>query len=114
MAIILVADNDLSNLDNICEICQLFGHQTIYAINGWEGIEAIKKSPPDLVLSDWKMDGSEKLLDEAIACNIPCVVVTAWIDLDAFRTIERKGALLLIKPFKFEALQKLIESLLIR
>jgi CheY-like chemotaxis protein len=84
MARVLVVEDQAENLELMVYLLQAFGHQTLTAGNGAEGVAAVSRDHPDLVIMDLQMpvmDGYEaaKLLkaDPAVA-TIPLVAVTAY------------------------------------
>jgi CheY-like chemotaxis protein len=84
MARVLVVEDQAENLELMVYLLQAFGHQTLTAGNGAEGVAAVSRDHPDLVIMDLQMpvmDGYEaaKLLkaDPAVAA-IPLVAVTAY------------------------------------
>jgi two-component system cell cycle response regulator len=84
MARVLVVEDQAENLELMVYLLQAFGHQTLTAGNGAEGVAAVSQDHPDLVIMDLQMpvmDGYEaaKLLkaDPAVAA-IPLVAVTAY------------------------------------
>jgi CheY-like chemotaxis protein len=84
MARVLVVEDQAENLELMVYLLQAFGHQTLTAGNGAEGVAAVTKDRPDLVVMDLQMpvmDGYEaaKLLkaDPAVSA-IPLVAVTAY------------------------------------
>jgi CheY-like chemotaxis protein len=84
MARVLVVEDQAENLELMVYLLQAFGHQTLTAGNGAEGVAAVNRDHPDLVIMDLQMpvmDGYEaaKLLkaDPAVAA-IPLVAVTAY------------------------------------
>jgi CheY-like chemotaxis protein len=84
MARVLVVEDQAENLELMVYLLQAFGHETLTAGNGAEGVAAVSQDHPDLVIMDLQMpvmDGYEaaKLLkaDPAVAA-IPLVAVTAY------------------------------------
>ena len=84
MARVLVVEDQAENLELMVYLLQAFGHQTLTAGNGAEGVAAVSQDHPDLVVMDLQMpvmDGYEaaRLLkaDPAVA-TIPLVAVTAY------------------------------------
>jgi CheY-like chemotaxis protein len=84
MARVLVVEDQAENLELMVYLLQAFGHETLTAADGAEGVAAVSQDHPDLVIMDLQMpvmDGYEaaKLLkaDPAVAA-IPLVAVTAY------------------------------------
>jgi two-component system cell cycle response regulator len=84
MARVLVVEDQAENLDLMVYLLHAFGHQTLVARDGAEGMAVIARDRPDLVVMDLQMpviDGYEaaSLLkaDPGLA-SIPLVAVTAY------------------------------------
>jgi DNA-binding response OmpR family regulator len=82
------------------------GHTVETAANGWEAIEAIKRTRPDLVLLDLMLpdlDGfgvCEILRQSPATATIPIVIVSAWSSPDTRNLGLELGALdYITKPF---------------
>ena len=80
---ILCIENDLDMIDYVKLILSKAGYEVIGADGGAEGLEAMRRERPDLILLDLmmpEMDGAEVLLhkkeDETI-CDIPVIALTA-------------------------------------
>lgn len=74
------------------------GYQTIEARNGREGVELIKKDPPDLVLCDItmpEMNGHrvlESLRSDSATAHLPFIFLTGWGEREDLRTGMNLGA----------------------
>lgn len=82
------------------------GHSVEVAANGWEAIEAIRRSRPDLILLDLMLpdlDGfgvCEILRQNPATATIPIVIVSAWSSPDTRNLGLELGALdYITKPF---------------
>ena len=87
------------------------GHTFLEAVNGKEGLEKIKASPPDLVLSDWNMPemlGIEMLEELKKINKVPKFgFVTSESTEEMSARAKAAGALfLIVKPFSVEVFQK--------
>ncbi len=115
--ILLIEDNH-SLREEILNVLELEGFETVTAENGRVGLERLKESIPDVVLCDLMMpdmDGYETL--QAIRSNpvthtLPVILLTARDD-DTCRT---RGAELgaddyVTKPFKIPDLLRALEAI---
>jgi len=115
--ILLIEDNH-SLREEILNVLELEGFETVTAENGRVGLERLKESLPDVVLCDLMMpdmDGYETL--QAIRSNpvthtLPVILLTARDD-DTCRT---RGAELgaddyVTKPFKIPDLLRALEAI---
>ncbi len=93
-----------------------YGDHTIEeAANGKDALEAITKSPPDLVLSDWHMPGLTGM--ELLAAlrqanvNVPFGFVTTEGTAEMRQKVKDAGAQFLIaKPFTADAFKQAIQE----
>jgi len=80
---ILVIEDNPPNLELMTYLLQAFGHTTIAAHDGEEGIAAALRSQPDLILCDLalpKLDGygvARRLKAEPRLRDVPLIAVTA-------------------------------------
>ena len=84
------------------------GHRVVEATNGLEGLQAVQRHDPDLVLSDWnmpEMDGMELLgALRAQGLRVPFGFVTAERSPEMVGRAEAAGAAFVIaKPFTAES-----------
>jgi len=82
------------------------GYDVTTAANGWEALDAIKHSRPDLILLDLMLpdlDGfgvCEILRRDPLTAMIPIIIVSAWASPDSRNLGLELGALdYLTKPF---------------
>jgi CheY-like chemotaxis protein len=80
---ILVIEDNPTNLELMTYLLRAFGHTTIAAHDGEEGVEAALRSTPDVILCDLalpKLDGygvARRLKAEPTLRDVPLVAVTA-------------------------------------
>jgi CheY-like chemotaxis protein len=117
LAIVVVEDYDDARRYLELFLRQL-GAEVMVASNGFEGLELIKHSLPDLVLSDIKMpglDGFELLreirdLGPEAGGNVPVIAMSAFFSqTDATRTHHADFRAYLPKPFTPD---KLVDTIL--
>src|SRR5712691_11023715 len=81
---ILVIEDNNENLDLMTYLLQAFGHSTVTARDGVEGLDAARREAPDLILCDLQMprlDGfgvARELRRDARFAQTPLVAVTAF------------------------------------
>jgi len=81
--ILVIEDND-ENLELMTYLLQAFGHSTVTARDGVEGLDAARREAPDLILCDLQMprlDGfgvARELRRDARFAQTPLVAVTAF------------------------------------
>ena len=112
---ILVVDDDPAILATVADVLEFEGYQVELAANGAEGLDAVERTHPRLVLLDMRMpvlDGwqfAHKLKERGI--QLPIVVMTAA--QDAHRWAQEIGANGYIsKPFDVSDLLNAVEALL--
>ncbi len=103
---ILAVDDEPDLIDLMQYHLVRAGHVVTTATNGWEAIEAVKQSRPDLILLDLMLpdlDGfgvCEILRGDPGTATIPIVIVSAWASPDSRHLGLELGALdYLTKPF---------------
>ena len=98
--LILVVEDEVSILNNICTILQISGYNCVKANNGIEAIEILKNQIPNLILCDVmmpEMDGFEVLkniLNNPTTQDIPFCFLSARadvVDIDNGLQIGAKG-----------------------
>lgn len=116
-AYILVVEDEPSQRETLQIILSKDGHRVETCSDGLTGLEAIRKDPPDLVLSDIRMPnltGLEllhTLHQEKIGCEI--ILLTAWANTeDAVEAMKIGAYDYLIKPYKTAELRVLVEKAL--
>ena len=115
---ILVVDDDEDTLYTIGEIINSLGYKAIYAKNGLECIEILKRTVPDLVLLDImmpQMDGFEtikKIRDDRNFADLKVFALTAYAMLSDKDILERNGFDdLITKPINIVLLKFKLEKL---
>ncbi len=113
MSKILIADDEVSFRQFICEVIERMGHEVVEACDGKEAWEKFQQESIDLSLIDInmpKMDGIAYL--EHVKAADPYAVVimmTAYPSAETIiKTIEDEGYTYITKPFKVEKIEDLI------
>lgn len=116
---ILVIEDNPENLDLMLYLLRAFGHRAVEARDGIEGLEAVAKEKPDLVICDIHMprlDGfgvirQLKANDETR--SLPVIAVTALAMVgDAERVMGGGFSAYLSKPIDPETFVGLVEKFL--
>ena len=102
---ILIVDDEQMVCHTVCEILESFGYRTAAAESAEQALEAVNRTPVDLVITDLKMPGmdglslGEKLLEQDP--NRPVLLLTAYADLDSARRAIAIGIYdYIVKPFQ--------------
>ena len=111
---ILVVDDDKLSREFLVEAVKSLGFQVSVATSGDDGLERVRNSPPDLVLTDLRMPGMDGLaLVERLAKDapgLPVVMVTAHGTVETAVQAMRLGAIdFLLKPCTPAALELVIQ-----
>ena len=93
------------------------GHEIEEAANGREALEAIDRSPPDVVLSDWnmpEMNGLELLRElRGRGLDLPFCFVTSEATQEMRSQATEAGAnAFVVKPFTPATLQTALDGIL--
>jgi two-component system cell cycle response regulator len=97
MALVLVVEDQDENLDLMVYLLTAFGHETLVARNGAEGLAVAGQGRPDLIVMDLQMpvmDGYEaaaRLKADPGLAEIPLVAVTAYAMVGDQEQILRRG-----------------------
>ena len=93
---ILLIDDEVSILESLKIFLSTMNYKVATASNGMEGIQYVHTEHPDLVITDLKMpevDGLEVLERiKKIDSNIPCIIMTAYEDIDSTIRAMQLGA----------------------
>jgi len=119
MADILIVDDDDDLRSTVAEVLELRGHTTRVANNGEEGLAALERGFPDLILLDIEMpilDGPgmahRALVKDAGRERIPIIITSGYVDIEA--VADRVGTpYRLRKPCSIDALVELIDRALL-
>ena len=113
----LVVDDSMLIRHTVCRFLEERGFAVESATNGQEALEVLKRSAPDIVVTDMqmpKMDGSElitALKSQASTKNIPIVIVAGR--QSGFENTEKRADFAIFKDIDIEAqLAKALEALL--
>jgi DNA-binding NarL/FixJ family response regulator len=118
---ILIIEDDPALRGNTAKILSLENYQAATASNGLEGVEAVRRDPPDLILCDILMPGLDglhvlaNLRSDPATARIPFIFLTAKGELSDLRAGMNLGADdYLIKPVHADDLLAAVEARLER
>jgi len=101
---VLIIEDEDSIRENLSEILALHGYKVLAVNDGEAGLEAVKKRPPDVVLTDLKlpkMDGIEAI--RAVKEHSPntiCIMLTGYATIETAVEAMKVGAFTYLqKPF---------------
>ena len=111
---VLVIDDDRDMRVSLAHLLQSAGYETIIATNGHEGLEALVKDAPDVILSDVRMpemDGLEFQLKAREISNVPIVLISAHSDIPMAVGALQNGAYSFVeKPFEPRRLLSILKN----
>ena len=118
---ILVVEDNPANLELMVYLLNAFGHATLSARDGEEGLRLLRQEKPDLIICDIQlpaMDGYEVLRNlkaDPDCSSIPAVAVTALAMVgDRDRALEAGFNGYLAKPINPVVFVQQIESFLVK
>ncbi len=117
MARIFIIDDDPAMASVISQICHDQGHQTVAFSSGLTAIAELSVNPPQLVISDLKMDkvGGLQILRQCreLLPQTPVILITAFAKVESALEAMKLGAYdYITKPFKVDELQLTIQRAL--
>jgi diguanylate cyclase (GGDEF)-like protein len=108
-AVILIVDDNPTNLSVLSLALKNVGYKTRVAMDGVSAIEQVQDDPPGLILLDVQMPGMDgfetciKLKANSLLCDIPVIFITASTDLEQKVKGLSVGAVdYITKPFQQE------------
>ncbi len=106
---LLVIDDTLANLRLLVNLLRENGYKVRAVSNGYEALETIQKSPPDLILLDILMpdlsgyEVCKRLKEDVNTQDIPIIFLSALSDgLDKVKAFSVGGSDYITKPFQVE------------
>lgn len=113
---ILVVEDEFNNMKLLTLILRKYGHETIEAYTGAQGLEKAASSRPDIILMDLRlpdMDGFETTRRiRNIITNVPIIAITSYSRNEVNEEIIKSGFTGLIeKPIDPGTIMKDIERI---
>jgi CheY-like chemotaxis protein len=116
---ILVVDDEPSFCTVLSEILRSFGYFVRQAHDAHHAIELLKKTTPDLILTDVMMPGMDGLTfirqirADPTRASIPTIVISAKAQAEDIRASKEAGAdACLVKPFSARELRDVVHKFL--
>jgi CheY-like chemotaxis protein len=116
---ILVVDDEPSFCTVLSEILRSFGYFVRQANDAHHAIELLKKTTPDLILTDVMMPGMDGLTfirqirADPTRASIPTIVISAKAQAEDIRASKEAGAdACLVKPFSARELRDVVHKFL--
>lgn len=118
---ILIIEDEADILENLKEIFELAGNKVLTAMNGLEGLEAISKIKPDLIICDIMMplmDGYQVKLNlsrNKDTASIPFIFLTAKADIKSIREgLDLGSDDYIVKPIRARELVDVVYKRMLR
>jgi PAS domain S-box-containing protein len=115
---ILIVDDNRDSAESLAMLLEITGNKTYIAHDGLEGIAAVEKYRPEVVLLDIglpKLDGHEvcrRIREQSWGQNIVVIALTGWGQEDDRRRSEEAGFNgHLVKPVDYDLLLELLGKL---
>lgn len=119
MKTILIIEDNLEIRENVTELLELNGYNVVVANNGREGLEAVIKYQPDLIVCDILMpevNGHEvlvRLKNNRSTSSIPFIFLSASVEKKEIKEgLDLGAAAYIRKPFEDDELMSEIERCL--
>lgn len=118
MAAVVIVEDEQRIRELMARVLAERGHDVVSLSTAMEGLQAVVRSSPDLVILDMglpDLDGSELLKMIRAVSDVPIIVATArGEDRDIVRTLDAGADDYLVKPFSVEQLEARVRALLRR
>lgn len=117
MATVLIVDDDLRTTEKLQALLASASHTTVVTRSGHEGIEHLKNSPFDLVITDLMMDQGTGLdvleWSRANARDLPVLICSSYARPEALRPhLDGLRCRIMNKPFQPDLLLGVVGELL--
>jgi CheY-like chemotaxis protein len=109
LRIALVDDNE-SILDAMCAALQAHGHEVVAATNGLDLMHLLGDDAPDVVVSDFRLQGGETGFDviadarKVFGLRLAAIIITGDADPEIMHLMTEHGITVQQKPLQMEAL----------
>jgi two-component system cell cycle response regulator DivK len=94
---VLIIEDEPNNMRLMRTILKNYGHETIEAFTGEEGLEKVAASRPDLILMDIRLPGidgfetTRRIRKIKTMTDVPIIAVTSYEMSDDLETIKKAG-----------------------
>src|SRR5947207_765184 len=94
MPLVLLVDDDPAVRSALARFVGRHGHEVLQASDAAEGVAAIQKHSPELVVTDMEMPGGTGfvVLDAGLRAHIPVVILTAHASVQMAVDAMKRGA----------------------
>jgi two-component system, OmpR family, KDP operon response regulator KdpE len=118
MSTVVIIEDEHRIRELVARVLADRGHDVETTANAMDGLQAVVKSNPDLVILDMglpDLDGAELLKMIRAVSEVPIIVATARNeDRDVIRTLDAGADDYLVKPFSVEQLEARVRAVLRR
>jgi PAS domain S-box-containing protein len=119
-ALVLCVDNEASILEGMTQLLEGWSCEVVTALDTQSALAALENAPrpPDLVLADFHLDGSDTGLKSVLAVRerwgpVPAVIITADYGEEVRERARKSDLPILRKPVKPAALRAIMSQLLL-
>ena len=108
---VALVDDDSLVLQALTLALEAVGHELIAGLSGKALFRSLGQSAPDIVVSDYRLAGTETGFDVIKASRalygsaLPALLITGDTNPELIRSMAKHGIKVLYKPIKFDALQ---------
>ncbi|HZU81588.1 MAG TPA: sigma-54 dependent transcriptional regulator [Polyangiaceae bacterium] len=113
MPLVLLVDDDPAVRSALARFVGRLGHEVAQACDGAEGVSAIHRINPDLVITDMEMPGGTGfvVLEAGMKARVPVVILTAHASVEmAVDAMKRGAANFLTKPFTADTVAQMLQE----
>lgn len=112
---VLAIDNETEVLEGMKTLLGGLGCEVFLAGGTGQALDAAKRTPPDVVLCDFRLSGDDNGLDtvmqlRALQPDLPAILVTGDTSADRLREARDAGLIVLHKPVRVNDLRSAIEQ----
>lgn len=113
---ILIVDDEPELLEVLQAQLELTGYEVTCAASGAAAVEAARRAPFDLMLTDFKMPGMDGVSAlaavAALRPGVRAVLMTGYSSDEVRAAVRARGGALLEKPFDLDELLRVLQSVL--
>ncbi len=117
-AVILIVDDDIDVRRFLTDSLDAFGYKVVQAENGSEGLAALERVMPDMMIVDYAMPGmtGAEMAQKARVMHpkLPIVFASGYAETSALENVADDKTLILRKPFRIAELQDAVTRALAR